>query len=119
MAEKIPTKVLKNLLADEFMQQCCICGDTHKQFHHQFEYARKAVNEEWCILPLCAKHHAMVREREFRRLLDWIMLSRCPQDRLDFYSKKVMDYKSKLKWLEMIFSKFSPRNLEHHRQRFI
>lgn len=113
MAAPIPKDVLKQLIKDPFMASCCICGSDKAQFHHNFEYARKAVNEAWCILPLCSKHHEMVRQVPFRRLLDWAMLNRATNTQLDKYNR-VMDYKARRAWLNMIFGEFSPRNLKSH-----
>ena len=113
MAAPIPKDVLKAMLADDFMQQCCLCGSEHKQFHHNFEYARKALNEAWCILPLCPEHHEMVRNINVRRLLDWAMLNRATDADLKRYSR-VMDYKARRDWLSVMFGEFSPRTLRSH-----
>jgi len=109
MAESIPKKVVAVLKADPFMAQCCICGAT-PQWHHNFEYGRKAVNEPWCILPLCVVHHQGVREIKYRRLLDWAMLNRATDEELKKYSK-AMNYKSKRSWLNMLFGQFSPKKM--------
>lgn len=106
MAESIPKEVVATLKKDPFMDECCVCGKT-PQWHHNFEYARKAVNEAWCILPLCATHHQMVRQVPFRRLLDWAMLNRATLVDLARYSK-AMDYKARRDWLNKVFGDFSP-----------
>jgi hypothetical protein len=108
----------KRLAKDPFMQQCCICGASNPQWHHNFEYARKAVNEDWCILPLCPKHHEHVRQIGYRRLLDWAMLSRASHEDLDKY-KRVMDYHGKLSFLTRTFGEFTPELMRrHYRENF-
>lgn len=109
MASSIPKNVVETLKADPFMDECCICGK-NPQWHHNFEYGRKAVNEAWCILPLCHEHHQMVRQVPFRRLLDWAMYNRATKEDLVRYSR-VMDYKARLVWLNKIFGEFSPRKM--------
>ena len=109
MASAIPKDVVLQLKRDPFMQQCCVC-ERDPQWHHNFEYGRKAINEAWCILPLCHEHHQIVRQVPFRRLLDWAMLNRATAEDLQRYSR-AMDYKSRLKWLNGIFGEFSPRNM--------
>lgn len=114
MAESIPKDVVATLKADPFMEQCCICGKS-PQWHHNFEYGRKAINEAWCILPLCIVHHKDVREINYRRLLDWCMLNRATDTELSKYSR-AMDYKAKRKWLNILFGEYSPRKLKEHYQ---
>lgn len=109
MASPIPKEVVAQLKKDPFMSECCICGGS-PQWHHNFEYGRKAINEAWCILPLCRTHHDMVRWVPFRRLLDWAMLNRATDEELLKYSR-VMNYKSKRTWLNIIFGEFSPRKM--------
>jgi len=111
MASSIPKEVLEQLKSDPFMAECCICGAT-PQFHHHFEYGRRAVNEAWCLLPLCPVHHKDVREINYRRLLDWCMLNRATDEELAKYSR-VMNYKSKRIWLNTYFGEFSPRKLRN------
>lgn len=110
MASPIPKEVVAQLKQDEFMAQCCLCGHT-PQWHHNFEYGRKAVNEAWCILPLCAVHHQLVRQVPIRRLLDWAMLNRATIVDLARYSK-VMDYKARRDWLNKVFGEFSPLKMK-------
>jgi hypothetical protein len=112
MAKSIPKEVVDVLKADPFMKECCICGET-PQWHHNFEYGRKAVNEAWCILPLCNTHHQGVREVKYRRLLDWAMFNRAKHTELEKYSR-VMNYKAKRNWLNLLFGDFSPRMLRQH-----
>lgn len=112
MAAPMPKKLVDRLKKDPFMQQCCVCGKT-PQWHHHFEYARKALNVWWAILPLCAQHHDMARFTQFRRLLDWAMLNRAPDEELEKYSR-VMDYKGRRGYLNTVFGKFSPRKMREH-----
>lgn len=95
------------------MRECCVCGNPHTQWHHNFEYGRKAVNEAWCILPLCPTHHAMVREIKFRRLIDWAMYNRATNEELKQYSR-VMNYVVKRGWYNQLFGTFTPEKLRQH-----
>lgn len=113
MADKIPSEVLEQLISDDFMKQCCICGSSNRQFHHHFEYGRKAINEAWCILPLCHKHHQDVRNIQYKELLDWIMYHRATQDELDRYSN-VTNHKKRRDWLDSKFGDYSPRKIKQH-----
>ena len=113
IAARMPDELRKELLADDFMQQCCLCGSEQKQWHHNFEYARKALNEAWCILPLCPTHHDMVRIVGVRRLLDWAMLNRAKKSDLKKYSR-VMDYVGRKAYLNRLFGEFSPRKLQDY-----
>jgi len=110
MAAKMPPELIKTLREDDFMQQCCLCGSQQKQWHHHFEFARKALNEAWCILPLCPKHHDMVRVIAVRQLLDWAMLNRADKADLKKYSR-FYDYIERRKQLNILFGTFSPRRL--------
>ena len=113
MAAPIPKDVLKTLREDEFMQSCCLCGSEHRQYHHNFEFARKALNEAWCILPLCPTHHDMVRNIRVRRLLDWAMLNRATTEQLKKYNK-IMNHIQRRDTLNRYFGEFSPRKLKEH-----
>ena len=113
MAERMSDELRKELLADDFMHQCCLCGSEQKQWHHNFEFARKALNEAWCILPLCPKHHEMVRNIKVRRLLDWAMLNRADTEDLKKYSR-VMNYLQRRTMLNRYFGVFSPRKLREY-----
>lgn len=61
------------------------------EWHHNLIYGGKQVNEPFCILPLCQKHHKMADKTDFREFLNWIMVSRATSDDLKRYSK-VVDY---------------------------
>jgi len=85
----IPTKLRKKLVANPWYSRCCLSGWTTDsaqiEWHHNFIYAGKQVNEEWCILPLRADIHANVHNQEIRELLRWIMLSRAPEEAIQRY----------------------------------
>lgn len=55
------------------------------EWHHNFEYAGKQVNEEWCILPLRTDIHDNEKTKEVQELLQWIMLSRASEETIKQY----------------------------------
>ena len=110
MAEPIPEDVRAILKAEPFMERCCCTGKSNPQWHHNFEYARKAVNEAWCILPLAPEVHLRVRERKLRQLLDWCMLNRGKKGDLRRFSR-VNDYIYRLDQLNALYGEFSQRKL--------
>lgn len=112
MAKAIPKDVREKLLRDPFMQSCCVCGHSHRQWHHNLIFGGKAINEHWCILPLCVEHHEEARNKKFKDILDWIMFNRATDEELAKYSK-VMDYIHKRYYLNGKFGKdISPRKIE-------
>jgi hypothetical protein len=76
---------------DPFYHRCCLTGGGRKtenrfdqeriEWHHNFIYAGKQVQEKWCILPIVKRlHDQMVGEVKDR--CDWIMLNRATDDEL-------------------------------------
>lgn len=81
---------------DPFYKRCCLevmggCEGTI-QWHHNLIFAGRQVNEIFCILPLCYKHHRDANIKKVRDLLDIIMLDRATPEQVQKYSKAV-DYK--------------------------
>ena len=110
---KIPKDVLEEYLSTSFSKECCFCGNKIPQLHHNLIYGGRQVNEVWTFLPLCKKCHDSVNHINVRRLADWCMLNRGTDEELQKYSK-VMDYKAKRKWLNILFGEYSPRKLKEH-----
>lgn len=57
----IPQEI-KNVVLKRYFNMCAVCTDTMLlEFHHRKEYSYGGDNSEKNIVPLCPKHHAMVR----------------------------------------------------------
>lgn len=94
----IPQKVKKQILEDSFYEKCCITGlfssEVKIDWHHNFKYAGKQIDEKWSILPLeryyKGKNFHQYHEgitKEIQEKLDWIMLNRATDEELKKYSK--------------------------------
>lgn len=87
---------LKNKLAQKnFYQRCCLrdlenCGG-RIEWHHNLIFQGRQVNEEFCILPVCKKHHHLVYDSKVKEKMNYIMLKRASCKQLKRYSK-VIDY---------------------------
>lgn len=79
LTSKIPTPIRDSLAKDPFMSKCCI-ADEHCsgriEFHHNFIYAGKRINELWSILPVCHYHHSKADYRNYKEKLNWQMIQR-------------------------------------------
>lgn len=79
--------------SNPFYHMCCVTGQTRErdhvkiEWHHNFTWRGKQLQEEWCILPICAEIHAKAGTREMKDRLDWIMLNRASDEILERYSK--------------------------------
>src|SRR3990167_5022633 len=85
----IPKKLKEEMAADPFYQRCCITGalakNTKVDWHHNFIYAGKQLQEKWAILPLREDiHKDIVKHKE---KCDWIMLNRATDKQLEKYSR--------------------------------
>lgn len=94
------------------MKSCCVCGKP-PQWHHQFVYGGKAINEAWAILPLCKTHHDQVNHRHFHQLMDWVALNRATDEELEKYSR-VMGYKGRRSWLNRQYGEFRSETIAAH-----
>lgn len=85
----IPPKLRKELEADPFYKRCCITGSISEKidWHHNFIFAGKQVNEKWCILPLANSVHEKIVY--YKKKCDLIMLLRADDDTLRRYSKAI------------------------------
>lgn len=83
----IPEKLREEMVLDPYYKKCCITGLTNDiEWHHNFIYAGRQVNEKWCVLPVSSKYvHSNIEQ--FKEKLNWIMLNRADEDTLKKYSK--------------------------------
>ena len=85
----IPQALREKMDKDAWYSRCCLTGWTRKmakiEWHHNFQYAGRQVNEEWCILPLRKDIHDEAKRPDIREKLDWIMLSRAPEEAVERY----------------------------------
>lgn len=91
LTKPIPKKLIDEMEADPFYQQCCMTGAsklTSKiEWHHNFKWKGQRLNEKWCILPLLKKIHDKADTTEVKERLDRIMLNRADEKTLRKYSK--------------------------------
>lgn len=90
----IAKKLRDEMEADPFYHYCCLLhikrsSYTKIEWHHNFTWAGKRLNEKWCILPLEKSMHARAGERWIKEKLDRIMLNRADEATLRKYSKAV------------------------------
>lgn len=89
LTSKIPPTLRQELSDDPFMQTCCLSrlgGCVGRvEWHHAFTYGGKRQNQRFCILPVCSLHHQ--KEGQFKRHLEWLMLSRATHDELELYPR--------------------------------
>ncbi len=92
LTSPIPKKIRDELSEDPFMKKCCIADSYCEgkiEWHHALTFAGKRVNEPWCILPVCKKHHKL--EAQNRVELIKVMVRRASEDDLKPYCKAI-DY---------------------------
>ena len=90
LTKPLPPELRAELARDPFYKRCCLTGwvNTKIEWHHNFIFAGKRVNEKWCILPVSADLHKQVKgDKETKRKLDWVMLNRADDETLKRYSK--------------------------------
>lgn len=92
----IPTKLLNEILNDDYYKKCC----RHKEgtckgritFEHAFIYAGKQIQEKWAILPLCAYHHEVDEYQDGggleKNLNHYLSLQRAREEDLEKYPRK-------------------------------
>ena len=112
MAAPIPDAVRDTLTKDSFMKTCCVCGEV-PQWHHAIIHAGSAVNEAWAIVPLCAKHHKEVNKKSVQDVIEWVAMNRATPEELTILSS-VIDYKSKLTWLNSKYGDFTAKKIPYH-----
>jgi hypothetical protein len=96
----IPKKLKDEILSDPFYKRCCITGvlstNEKVEWHHNFIYAGRQLQEKWCILPIAEKIHKNIDK--YLDQCDRIMLNRATDEQLKKYSKCV-DLIAKRDWL--------------------
>lgn len=76
----IPEKLREQLSVDRYYNKCCLTGNTLEKidWHHNFQYGGKQINEWWCILPVKQSIHQYHQgiTSEVKERLDFIMINR-------------------------------------------
>lgn len=87
----IPKRLRELLANDQFYKKCCLTGKTNEKidWHHNFNFAGKNLNEKWCILPVCNSIHQYHQgiTSKVKEKLNWIMYNRANNQTLKRYSK--------------------------------
>lgn len=87
----IPKKLRDELANDPYYKKCCLSGVMNEKidWHHNFNYASKNINEKWCILPVANSIHQYHQgiTSEVKEKLNWIMYNRATDEELKKYSK--------------------------------
>ena len=83
----LPAKLRRELSEDPYYQKCCITGLTNVKidWHHNFIYQGRQLQEKWCILPLAEYIHKEIDK--YKEKCDWIMLNRTDEGTLKKYSR--------------------------------
>lgn len=79
---------------DPFYKRCCVTGVGQSayskiEWHHNFTWMGKRLNEKWCILPVLKEIHDKEKQKDIKETLDRIMLNRADDETLKKYSKAV------------------------------
>lgn len=86
----IPLKLRKEIEADPYYKHCCITGMPKSviklEWHHNFKFANRQINEKWCILPVSHDIHKNI-DKSTQEMLDHRMLNRATDEELKKYSK--------------------------------
>lgn len=100
----IPPRLRQELADDPYYKVCCITGVSNEkiEWHHNFIFAGRQVQEKECILPVTQGVHEQARNVEMREKLDLVMLRRMSEEQLDRFSKAKL--RQRLKYLEYKFS---------------
>lgn len=85
----IPQKLKDEMSSDLFYKKCCVTGrsDEKIEWHHNFTWKGRDLQEKWCILPLLKSVHKDIVQ--YKEYCDWIMLNRADEETLKKYSKAV------------------------------
>ena len=97
----IPLKLREELATDPYYKKCCLTGTMSEKidWHHNFNFAGKNINENWCILPLANSIHQYHKgiTSDVKEKLNWIMYNRADDETLKRYSKAKDLIKEKLR----------------------
>lgn len=88
------------MLNDPYYKVCARVNeggcDGNITLEHAILYGGKQVNEKWAIIPLCARHHGVLKWQDHGLLNkeknEWIALNRATDEELEALSK-VKDWK--------------------------
>jgi hypothetical protein len=108
---KIPPKLKEELRNDPHWRVCTLADENCKgrvQWHHNFKYANKQIQEKFSIISLCKHHHEIARGREHRDLIDWICISRATPEELAKYPRTT--WGQMFKFLNNKYGKFKERS---------
>jgi hypothetical protein len=102
----IPPKLRREIERDPYYLHCCITGMpvtmVKIEWHHNFIYAGRQVQEKWCILPVDKDLHKKLKgDRDLQGRLDWEMLKRATPEELAKYSRAGLFEK-----LERLYKKY-------------
>lgn len=102
----IPIELREEMSQDPYMSTCCMAGIGdcvgRIEWHHNLIFAGRQVNEKWCILPLCKRHHDNIDGG--KAICNWIMLNRATDEELKPYCKAI-DYIDMRRRLNNIYGK--------------
>lgn len=93
----IPKSIKQRLQQDPFMRSCCLCKSSPVEWHHNFQYASKRVQEFFCILPVCKVCHDRARNKTIKELLDIEMLKRAKKEDLEKFPR--VNWKQRIDYL--------------------
>jgi hypothetical protein len=92
---KIPLKIREHFDLDPYYKNCVLkfehfgyC-EGRIEIHHNLIYAGRQSDEEWTMLPLCSKHHAMEKRKDIKEVLNQIMIDRGTPEEVKKVSKVV------------------------------
>lgn len=87
----IPKKLRHEMSSDPYYERCCLRYESpckgYTEWHHHLLYEGRQVNEKFCILPLCQKHHQQVTDghQKLTKVCDAIMKERATQEEINKY----------------------------------
>lgn len=104
--KKIPIELKEKMSSNPYYLKCCIrhvseCSGKI-EWHHNLIFKGNQVNEEWCILPVCKRHHDMANNKYTRENLDCVMLNRVSNTIISPFCKAV-DWLQRKKYLNSIY----------------
>jgi hypothetical protein len=113
----IPKKIRNEMSEDKNYKKCSVsllkdCSGKI-EWHHQFTYAGKQIQEKWAIISLCLHHHNLAKTPEIRKRLAWIGLNRLfslnkieLEEQEKKYSKVFKEWKRQVLFLNKIYGRY-------------
>lgn len=113
---KIPTALLKDLLADPVYKTCLrqvLLQDHECQgritFEHALIYAGKQIQKKWAIIPICAYAHSVYPYQESgilkKEINEWIAFNRATDAELAEFERATPPYSRRREYLNTIYKK--------------